>query len=186
MRGASAEETASGPVKATRYPAGPLAGRFPWEPAARTLIGESGCTVHRWRSSNTGIAYTRSDDWGIEVPQPRGPVSFGVLAHEVAHQLHHRYGKGSRPRWLEELEAEEWALQQFARLGLPEAEVYQRTARRHLQRVADRVVRHRKLTPETAEALLARFPDWVWVWGSVGDAAAHTALERLEVVAGRR
>lgn len=92
-------------------------GRDPWRAAAETLLAETGCTVRRWRPKLSGTAWTESDDWGIEVPPPSTPVRFGILAHEVGHQLLHRHG--SKQRWLEEFEAWEYALAQFDRFDLP-------------------------------------------------------------------
>ena len=84
--------------------------------AALALLDESGCTVRAWRKRATGVAYTRSADWGIEVPTPTTARRFGVFAHEVGHQVLHR--DSHRQRWLEEVEAWEYALEQFDRFDL--------------------------------------------------------------------
>jgi hypothetical protein len=102
-----------------------LEGREPFLSAAAALLRESGCVVRRWRTSTTGVAYTQAEDWGICAPQPRGPASFGVFAHEVGHQMLHR--EGTRPRWEEEVEAAQYALDQFPRFGLPGADEYARS-----------------------------------------------------------
>lgn len=72
--------------------------------------------MRRWRSSTSGCAYIATPE--IEGPEPRGRVSFAVLAHEVGHKalVHGR----SKPRWQEEVEAWDYALAQFERLGLGE------------------------------------------------------------------
>ena len=88
----------------------------PYEEAAALLVRESGVTIRKYRKAMTGIAYVNDEDWGIEAPEPRGPVSFAVFAHEVGHQLLHR--TRNRPRWQEEIEAWEYAIHQFDRLGL--------------------------------------------------------------------
>lgn len=146
--------------------------RSDYRVAAEALLRESGCTVRRWRTSNTGRAFTRSDDWGIEVPQPRGPVSFGVYAHEVGHQMLHR--EGSRPRWLEELEAWEYALAQFDRFQLRGIERCRSDAAKSLVYAAAKA--NRRCSPETAQAILDRFPDWVWMHDSC-DAMVAADLE---------
>lgn len=91
-----------------------IEGREPWRSATAHLLDRHGLRVRRWRSSTTGCAYHHTPE--IEGPVPRGRVSFAVLAHEVGHKaLHH--GR-SKPRWLEEVEAWEFALLQFERLNL--------------------------------------------------------------------
>lgn len=104
-----------------------IPGREPWRSAAATLLDEHGLSVRRWRSSTTGCAYR--DLPQIEGPEPRGRVSFAVIAHEVGHKALH--GARSKPRWLEEVEAWEFALGQFERLrlGEPGAGVMRRARR---------------------------------------------------------
>jgi hypothetical protein len=102
-------------------------GREPWRSATALLLDEHGLRVRRWRGSTTGCAYHAVPE--IEGPEPRGRVSFAVLAHEVGHKaLHH--GR-SKPRWLEEVEAWDFALGQFERLRLgdPGAGVRRRAQR---------------------------------------------------------
>lgn len=96
----------------------PLEGREPFLSAAQTLLDESGCEIKRYRSSRSGVALTRSAEWWIIVPRPTAPERFGVFAHEVGHQVLHRFN--SKPRWLEEIEAWEYAIEQIARFGLPD------------------------------------------------------------------
>lgn len=137
----------------------PIQGRQPYLAAARTLLVESGCTVRNWRKSNTGSAWTKSEDWGIEVPIPRGPLSYGTLAHEVAHQTLHR--GGSTPRWLEEIEAWEWSLATFDRFDLPGADRLQRDASKHLaQVVARKTLRHSKHPESMLLRMHGRWPIW--------------------------
>ena len=131
----------------------------PYEEAAEVLLRESGCTVRKYRSSNSGEAFTSSKDWGIEVPRPRGPMSFAVFAHEVGHQMLHR-GNESKPRWLEEIEATEYALAQFERFRLDGAEEAKKREARNLRHSAKKA--NRRATPETAQAILDRYPEWAW------------------------
>lgn len=143
-----------------------------YESAARVLLAESGCNVRKWRKSNTGTAYTASDDWGIETPRPRGQASFAVLAHEVGHQLMHR--RNSAQRWLEEVEAWEYALDQFDRFNLGGRDRAVVTANRCLCYAVTKAIR-RRCSDATYEAMKARLDDrWpevantarlVWVLG---------------------
>ena len=130
----------------------------PYARAAQALLDESGCTVVKWRKSMTGLAFTRSPIWAIEVPEPRGPISFGVFAHEVGHQMLHREGR--KQRWLKEVEAWEYALEQFPRFGLKGVERARADAAKSLVYAAHKA--NRRCSPETAQAILDRFPEWVW------------------------
>lgn len=136
-----------------------LARAKPYEDAAAALIASSGCTIRRYRPTLSGVAYTDSTDWGIEVPAPRGPVAFAIFAHEVAHQVFHR-GSGARQRWLEEVEAWEFALGCFAEFELRGVEVARRRGRKSLRRRFWTTCRRAK--PETVERIVARYPRWVW------------------------
>lgn len=88
--------------------------RNPYVQAAAYLLAETGCTVRRWRRSLTGTAAITSSTWAIEAPKPTTARAFGVFAHEVGHQVLHR--RGSRPRWLEEIEAWDYAIEQAGKL----------------------------------------------------------------------
>lgn len=142
----------------------------PYEDAAAVLLKETGCTVREYRRNNTGKAFTKSADWGIIVPRPRGPISFGVFAHEVGHQMLHRFN--SAPRWLEEVEAWEYALAQFDRFELDGKAKSQADAAGSLVWAAAKT--EKRCSPETAQALLDRYPDWVWTTG-------HAPMTYLDV-----
>ena len=147
----------------------------PYEIAAAVLIRESGCTVREYRKGNSGRAYT-ADDWGIDVPRPRGPISFGTFAHEVAHQLLHRYG--SRQRWVEEVEAEEFAIKCFDRFDLDGRERYEQNATRHLAGSFMKAVRR---SGRLAAVIKEKYPEW---WRRVGELDTYPARwlrEREEV-----
>lgn len=145
-----------------------------YERAAAALIASSGCTVRRYRARTTGVAYTNAVDWGIEVPRPRGPVSFGVFAHEVAHQVLHR--DHDRQRWLEEVEAWEFALACFERFELPGVERARATAARGI-RYAFAKAGRRHPTPATVRRMVERIPAWVWK-----DEAEWDRFERLALL----
>lgn len=133
---------------------------------ADVLLRESGVTVRKWRTSNTGAAATRSALWEIEAPEPRGPVSFGVFAHEVAHQLLHR--TGSKQRWMQEVEAEDWALEQFDRFELPGRERYEQHAAEHLAYAFAKAIRRSK---RLVAEIVRTYPEW-WLRAEQADAAS--------------
>ncbi len=122
--------------------------------------------MRRWRKSTSGCAYR--DLPLIEGPEPRGAVSFAVLAHEVGHKALH--AKGSKPRWHEEVEAWEFALGQFGRFGLgsPSAGVLRR-ARRGVAHSFNMALR-RGADPARIAATAPRW--WEAVAGSRRDLAA--------------
>jgi hypothetical protein len=102
-------------------------------------VRESGVTVVKTRKRSSGVAMIASDDWAIEAPAPRGAIGFAVFAHEVGHQMLHR-GK-STPRWLEEIEAWEYALEQFARFELRGVEQARARAARSLRYAAGKAAK---------------------------------------------
>lgn len=134
----------------------------PYVLAGRELLADTGCTVARWRTTMSGSADVASPCWAIEAPRPRGPISFGVFAHEVAHQVLHR--STSKPRWQQEVEAEEWALAQFDRLGLPGRDRYEAHAAAHVARAFDKALRRHASSPARRGGLAARIrvtcPGW--------------------------
>jgi hypothetical protein len=134
--------------------------------AADLLVRESGVTVRKWRTSNSGSADLKSHEWEIEAPEPRGPISFGVFCHEVGHQLLHRVG--TKPRWLQEIEAEEYALAQFDRFGLAGRDRYEHHAARHLGWSFLKAARRSK---RAAARILAEQPEW-WARAERAHAAA--------------
>lgn len=127
-----------------------------WQQAANQLIKESGVTVRKWRNTNSGVAYTGAKDWGIEAPVPKGPVTFCTFAHEVAHQLFHRKN-GKTPRWIEEVEAWEYALASLKRFELPGHDRALRATVREIDYVFGKAVRR----GVKLETIKARFPEWV-------------------------
>ena len=137
-----------------------MARHEPYERAAAALVAASGVTVRKYRSGTTGRAYTNADDWGIDVPRPRGPISFATFAHEVAHQLLHR--SNSAPRWLEEVEAWEFALAQFERFELRGVERARLDAAACVRYAVWKALR-RRCKPETARTMLGRLPEWTWL-----------------------
>jgi len=145
------------------------------------LVRESGVTVRKTRKRSSGVAMTASDDWGIEAPAPRGAIGFGVFAHEVGHQVLHR--GNSKPRWLEEIEAWEYALAQFERFELRGVEQARARAARSLRYAAGKAAR--RCSPATAQAIVDRLPAWVLVYDDPRDAVTTDVFELL-VKAGAR
>lgn len=136
-----------------------MIGREPYLTAAATILRESGCEVRKWRTRATGLADVQSPEWYIEVPEPRGPVSYATLAHEVAHQLLHR--SRNRPRWQEELEAWLWSLATFERFELPGIEQARADAARCLAGAAGKALRRTRNRQALANRIVAAYPDWV-------------------------
>ena len=128
-------------------------GKDPWRSAAQTLLDESGCTIVKWRSSG-GCAYSDGSR-RIEVPQPRGAVAFDTFAHEIGHiVLHERNGKV--PRWREEVEATDFALEQFTRFSLKGRQKMRE------RRIAGIAYAFKKATRRGADpaAIKRAFPGW--------------------------
>jgi hypothetical protein len=144
---------------------------MPYVRAAEQLTRESGVTIRSYRSSMSGRAYTRDDEWAIVTPVPLGPISFGVFAHEVAHQLFHRSGR--KPRWQQEVEAEEYALEQFDEFGLRGRERYERRAAEHLDRTFGRAI---KRSPRLAGVIREAHP--YWYQPSFAEQVAELAVSR--------
>lgn len=139
-------------------------GREPYLSAAATLLRESGCTVTVWRTTSSGVADIRSADWLIEVPEPRGPVSYATFAHEVGHQMLHRYPRSRKRRWLEELEAWEFALDTFVRFDLPGIDAARADAARCMSWACSkglRRTRDRGAARCLAAEMIARVPEWM-------------------------
>lgn len=99
-----------------------LVGKEPWLSAASQLLRESGCEISKYRNNLTGLALTSAvgGHWWIETPRPSTAKRYAVLAHEVGHWTLH-YQKGGR-RWLEEVQAWDYALSTFDRFNLPDKE----------------------------------------------------------------
>jgi hypothetical protein len=138
-----------------------MSDRALYEAAAIRLLNESGCTVRKYHDRLTGKAYTHATDWGIVVPHPTTARRFATFAHEIGHQMLHRAGN-SKPRWLEEWEAWDYAFRQFDRFNLPGLEIARDNAAPSLRYAARKA--ERRCSPETAQEILDTYPDWVWVY----------------------
>lgn len=137
-----------------------IEGSGPYADAARSLLAEHDVIVWKWRSGSSGVAYTSTETKRvIECPKPTGAVSFGILAHEVGHQVLHR-GNGSYPRWREEIEAEQFALDAFDRLDVPNRQRYLKNASKHVARATTRVL-DRRPSLATIEEIQGALPGWL-------------------------
>jgi hypothetical protein len=139
-------------------------GREPYLSAAETLLRESGCTVTRWRSTSSGAADIYSDAWEIEVPEPRGPVSYAIFAHEVGHQMLHRRPRAKKRRWVEELEAWEFALDTFERFSLPGIEAARADAAKSMSWACSKGLRRARTRGDErnlAAEMIAGLPPWM-------------------------
>ncbi len=92
-----------------------------YDEMTRSMLGEYGIRVRKWRSSMSGVAWQVTYQDGtvarlIESPRPRGPMSAAVFLHEVGH---HAIGfRTYSPRCLEEYHAWAFALSQMERWDL--------------------------------------------------------------------
>lgn len=126
-----------------------------YEVAAQALLDETGVSVKKYRTSSSGRAFFVGNQ--IECPKPRGPISFAILAHEVAHKLEfRRRGYKKTPRWESETRAWEYALGQLERFDLPGHDRVFRFALPRVQRSFYRAVR-RGADPDLIEET---FPVW--------------------------
>lgn len=126
-----------------------------YQQAVDQLILESGVTVRRWRSTNSGVAYTGAKDWGVEIPVPKGPITFCIAAHEIGHQINHR-NNGKTPRWVEETEAWEYALAMLERFELPGRERVIVAITKRLHYSFGKAVRR----GVSISVIIERYPDW--------------------------
>ncbi len=95
----------------------------------------------------------------IEAPRPKTASSFAVFAHEIGHQQLHG-DNGSVPRWREEVEAWDFALEQFTRFGLKGRNKQRKVATKSIGYAFGKAVR-RGADPE---AIRVAFPRW---WSAV-------------------
>ena len=130
-----------------------------WQQAVDQLVKESGVTVRQWRNHDSGAAYCEDDDWGVEIPIPKGPVTFCTAAHEIGHQLMHRKERRAvkEPRWVEEVEAWEYALVQLERFELPG---YDR-AMRSVVKSIDYAFGKARRRGVPLEVIEEKFPEWI-------------------------
>ena len=143
-----------------------------WQAAADTLLRESGASVTKYRRSMSGVAFTgplteRGSKVEIEAPEPKGPISFAIFAHEIGHQVLHR-DNGRTPRWKEEVEAWEFALKAVQRFDLPGYERVEARAARSIA-YAFRKARRRGVEVDTIKNAYpvwwkrALETDWLWL-----------------------
>lgn len=130
-----------------------------YEEAAAALIAASGVQVAKYRSGMTGCARIRDGVREVEIPRVKGAISFGVLAHELGH---HALGHVERrqARWIEEVEAWEFALKAVQKLELPGYDRVYADARKSIEQQFYRALR-RGVSPDT---IADRFPAW---WSEV-------------------
>lgn len=127
-----------------------------WADAAQALIDETGCEIVKWRSGLHGVSLTYKRE--IEVPRPKSAKSFAVFAHEIGHQQLHFENSRKYPRWREEVEAWEFALEQFTRFGLKGRRVLRPWVRRFVHRAFYRATQ-RGVAHET---IRKAYPQWDW------------------------
>lgn len=138
----------------------------PYELAAAALLAASGIGVERYRTGNTGVARVVDGKRVIQTPRARGPVSFGVLAHEIGHHALGHVGSNRLPRWVEEVEAWEFALAAVQKFGLGGYDRVYADALKSIGYAFSKALR-RGVAPDT---IRDRFPAW---WNDVLRAELH-------------
>lgn len=145
--------------------------------AAEHLLRRERVRVRGRRKATTGVAYP---DGSVIIPDVRGPISFATAAHEVGHVvLGHSFNGRRLPRWVEEVEAWQYALDQFESYGLAGYDRAYLDAARCVAYAFSKAIR-RGVDPET---IRERFPGWY------SDALAHekhACLTRAEARARAR
>lgn len=136
-----------------------LEGAEPYLSAAVTILAESGCTILAYRANLEGIAWTNDPDWSIEAPRPTTAKRFGVFAHEVGHQLRHR--QTSKPRWVRELEAWQYAIDTHKRFGLPDIDGVIELARKRMPYAFGKALRRTNRPHELAAEMHTALPLWL-------------------------
>ena len=139
-----------------------------YEIAASALLRRERVGVRRYRSATTGRAY---HDGSIVAPRARGPISFATLAHEVGHVACEHVGPDRRrqPRYVEEVEAWEYALACFERFELKGVERAHVDAAQCIAYAFSKAIRR----GASLDAIRERFPSW---WA---DALKHERYGRL-------
>jgi hypothetical protein len=143
-----------------------------YELAGATLLRSERVLVVHERAASTGVSY---GDGRIEAPRARGPISFGTLAHEVGHEVCD-HARTREPRWVQEVEAWEYALAQVERFGLKGYERVHVDAARCLAHSFAKAIK-RGVDPEK---IRERYPTW---WA---DALAHERWPMIERAIARR
>lgn len=101
--------------KAKLYPAWPEDSENRFLELARSEADRTGTRIRKWRSGLTGVSSATTRE--IETPKPVSRKSLYIFLHEVGHVvLEHRRGKRA---YIEEYEAEKWAINRMGELGVP-------------------------------------------------------------------
>ncbi len=109
-------------------------------------------TVHRWRQSMSGCAWSTLYVDGtivrwVESPLPKSPLSLAIFLHEIGH---HEIGFDTfKRRCEEELAAWNWAMNQLQQLGIaPDARVIRRVRLSLEYAVGKAIRRGLRIVPE--------------------------------------
>lgn len=143
-----------------------------YEIAASALLSRERVVVRRWRTSTTGLAHY---DGTITAPRARGAISFATLAHEVGHVVLAHVGPARRrqPRYVEEVEAWEYALACFERFELDGYERAYVDAARCLAYAFSKAIRR----GASLDAIRERYPSW---WSAALEHERYGRLARDE------
>lgn len=137
-------------------PALPLVGHDPFRAAAADLLARYRCEVVGWTEAGVGSATNLLPIRAIRCPPLVTDVSLKILAHEIAH--HQLHGRGGRTAWIQELEAEQWAIARLDEFDLATAAVRQHSA----SYVVGHMVRSLSKSsdaPMLAQRMLDRLPE---------------------------
>lgn len=92
--------------------------------------------VVRIRKNLTGVAYTnpKHHTYGrLEAPRPVTRRALQTFLHECAHFVLHSGSSPKKPRYLQELEAEQWAHARMREAGIPVSRKMVQAAKEHVR-----------------------------------------------------
>ena len=125
------------------------------------------------KNGQAGYAYyyNRNEVPKIKIPTPNSVEQFGVAIHEIGHivlghcEKHGKYLKDSRPNYVQEYEAEQFAIEGLQEKGLDTTKYELRAKRYILENVAQATNRRHPITKVPQEII-----DWLEIdtnkWGN--------------------
>lgn len=83
--------------------------------AVNSELAKNNVTVIKWNKSDCGTAYYK--DREIKIPRPVDFISLGICFHEIGHIVKGHYNGNGKTRYVEEYEAEQFAIQKLEEYG---------------------------------------------------------------------